>query len=217
MKQFTIMMTLILCAPLSLSAAPPIDAALRHVPRDTALVVVIPDLGGFVSGVNAFAKTSHTDEMVRVKPADVVGAPIDGHVEGLNLNGAYIVAMRPGQSGPLLIGTLSNPDAWKENAHAEELAGGMLKVQLHSQVWYANCIGNVGVIAKDQSTVRAALSADGRFAERLGADGRKMLSQNQVFVWADVAAWRDVLDGALSIGQGFVQLFSAMTDPEAQG
>ncbi|MCB9855055.1 MAG: hypothetical protein H6818_05150 [Phycisphaerales bacterium] len=217
MKHLFLIIAAVLFAPISALAEPPVDAALRHVPKDTALIVAIPDLSGFVSGVNAFGKSSHLEELVRLNAADVVGGPLGGHIEGLDLNGAFIVAMRPGQAGPLLIGTLSSPDAWKQSANAEELADGMLKFQLRSQSWYANRIGNVGMIAKDEATVRAAMSADSRFAERMGADARAILSKHEVFIWADIAAWREVLDGAMSIGQGAMQLFSAMTDPEAEG
>lgn len=217
MKRLSLTIAFVLVAPLAAFAEAPIDAALQHVPNNAALVVIIPDVGQLADHVSAFGKSSGIDALSTIHSADVFGKLFEGHVDGLDPNGACIVAMRPGWVYPIIVSTLSDSDTWKPKAGAEGLAEGFVPFHVDSKTWYGTRFGHVGMCTRVYADLRDAMANSAGFADRMTSDCRKMLANHQVVVWADVPAWSDVLEGALTVGQGTMHLMTAMSDPDAQG
>lgn len=217
MRTYFASAALLLCVPMTAVAKSPVDAVLKQVPEDAALVVVIPDFQKFTSSLVAFGGAAGIDQLAEMDGPGLMSKMLDGHVEGLDLRGAFVLAMKPGQKDVLLIGTVSNPDLWKKAAKAEDVDEDVAAFRMHGERWYAGGVGNVGILAKREATLRAALTSDGRFRKRFAPHGERMLKDNQLVVWADVAAWRPLAEGVVTMADGFMQMAVAMSDPKAQG
>jgi hypothetical protein len=217
MTRHLITLMLVLCLPLTAFGRSPVDALLKQVPDDAALVIVVPSFHELEAGVIAFGKAAEIKDLAKLKPGDMMDEMLDGNVEGLDPRGAFLAVMKPGESRPLLLGTLSDPDAWQAGAEAEEIKPGVMRVDMHDETWFVGRVGKVGIIAPDEATLQTAMKPAGKFPEHFASGGAAMLKDHAVVLWADVARWRPLIEPSLMVARGFMQMGMVASDPEAEG
>ena len=200
----------------------PVDQALRHVPTDAALALIVPDFDAVISGLNAFGNGAGLDSLAELKGIEILDGPLDGNVVGIDLDGPLVVAMLPVPRDPVLIVSLKEAEVWKQAVGAEpagaEMVDTMLwKFQMHGEPWFAALVDNFAILAEDAEVVKNAAAGIDVFGPRLAVHGDTWLTDHQLIFWADVEQWQTLIQPAVGIAEGLFQMSIAMSDPEAEG
>jgi len=207
--------SLLVTAPLALAQMPDAtEPLLARVPADAALVVVIPSVEKLLAGAAAFGQGIGAEDLAKLNPRALLEKLDDATaLDGLDIDGPCTWAQVPNQAGPVILCRLKDADAWKQASHARELEDGLLAVRFLGESNYAAIRNDVLVLAEEREIVQGALAADGKFAARFRAAAGTHLAKCQVVAYADLTAWRPVVDGALTALGMYLQMSTAMSCP----
>lgn len=198
---------LLLMSALSLSAAaqdgaaepgtgqPTLDDLLKLVPEGPALVAAVPDFGEVVGGLGELGAIIGVNDLVELDAdellTDLELDEIVGTWRGrVRTDGPFVFVLMDPEADPLLLCAATEP----AQVPSEE------PVQFR---------GNIMVAARDAGILRAALSADGKFAQRFQQQARSLLDRHDVALLFNVPSWSAQIDQVLSLGEMFSQMGAA--------
>ncbi|MHC5108365.1 MAG: hypothetical protein ACYTHJ_00635 [Planctomycetota bacterium] len=217
MKPHLITIILGACIPMTTLAGTPIDPALKHVPTDMAMVVAVPDWDDFSKGLHDFGLEAGINALVEFDTTNLIAHFLGGELKDLSPRGTVLMALKPGPVEPLFVGRLLNPQIWEKPRKPEANDDGVLTLKIGEESWFAGHIGTIDMIAKTREVLRTAMNADGSFVARFAPVSETVLQGRQLIVWADVNAWRPIIEPAFLVGEGLLQMSTAMSDPKAHG
>ena len=193
-----------------------VEQALRYVPDKAGAVVVVRDLGAFVSGLAAFGKAAAIDDLAKLDTQAVLSEMefLPAAAE-LRTNAPLVAVMAPNFESPLILLTLRNPDEWKKAVGAEVGTDELLKITANDVVLTAAIKDRTLILSPESAAVTSALESGGKFAQRF-AKQTGPLTDKPILLWVDVQAWKSqALDG-LNMIQGFVAMGMMAAGPDAQ-
>jgi hypothetical protein len=197
MRRLITRLILVVTLPLSAAAQvgsdeptagkPTLDELLKLVPDGPALVAVVPDFGevvgglgelGAIIGVNDLVDLDADDLLTDLELDEIVGTWRD-HVR---TDGPFVFVLMDPDTDPLLLCAATEP----------------ARVPVDEPVQFR---GNIMIAARDAEVLRAALSADGKFAPRFEKQAHGMLDRHDVALLFDVRSWSAQIDQILSLGE----------------
>lgn len=201
-------------------AQAPAENVLKYVPDNAAMAIVVPSLDKLGSAVSSFAAAIEVPRMPKLDAKAVVESILSEtfeHSDGLDTTGTFVLAVVPAEEfKPVFICRLSDPAAWKTNAEKAE-EGDLYKTIVQGDDWLAAIKDDVLILCQDESVIRAALSAKGKFAAMLESRSRGLFEKNQVVFLADVPAWKQKIDQSLMMADQMVQFGMMMSaGPQAK-
>lgn len=190
-----------------LHAAPPPNEALQRVlqrvPAQPDFLVIVPRLDALFDGLQSFTQAIDARGAKELR-FEALAAEVLGPGKDLVLAaGPFLLAQNAGQEEPLLYALLKPNAEW---AGAEE-AGRVGDVTFYrfADGRQAAQLGNdVVVFARERRTIEAVAGSAQFLADHLPEGVAELLPKQDLVVWANVPAWRDMLRFGLAfISQSF--------------
>jgi hypothetical protein len=204
-------------ATTSAVALPPqVERALRYVPDDTHLAVVVPSVDALVVGLSAFGKATGLPDVAEVTARGLLDKVLDQGAAALDTTGPLLLALTAGHDEPLLIAALKSDESWKAATQPTVLRDDVLLYEFGPDRYVAASVGGVAIFAREKAELRRALDATGAFGPRLVREAGALLSQRQVVFYADVTAWQDTIDTRLDLVAQATSVGMVAAGPEGE-
>lgn len=206
-------LTLALHAVCAWAQEPPAERALRFVPDDAALVVIVPNVEALTQGLSGFGEAVAIRKLSNIRAEQILAAgDLLDTLDGLDPAGAFVLALSPRGSEPLVIATIRDADTWKRAAGCGETDCGLLRMPRSCGVCGFVAIQDGHLLVSDNpKMIKRALAAKGQMLTRFGPQIKTLLSEQQVILLTDVAPWRPIVDSMLTLAMGYVQLGMAVS------
>lgn len=211
MKRLTVLTLALLAACSSVLAESPVDRLLAYIPEDAAVVVVAPSAARLAEGVSAFGRAIAVDDLAEFDPHEVLSGCAIEELTGLDVEGPWALAWAPSRPAPLCLGLLKNQDAWLKAVAATPVEPGLWTVTIAGTPGTAGIRDGLLMFSDDEEIVRAALTADGRVAERFGADFARWAQTHHLTVGVRVAPCLPLVTPVLRMVQASAQMGMAMS------
>lgn len=201
-----------------LSAAPPIEKLLEHIPESAGAVLFTPSLEKLAARVAEFGRSSGIDELTKVTPERLIEDVVDVRV-GLDTSGPFaIMLLTEDSDSPALVACLKDEAAWKKAAEAkpgEGAAADYLTLEWHGETAYAVAKDELLLIGSTIEELRSLIRPTSSAAERLKADGPRMETAHLVG-YVSVSPWREMLAQGFDAFGGMLEMGMQMTAQNAQ-
>lgn len=195
-------------------AEPGLERVLRHIPDDTHLLLLVPRIDKFASGVAAFGKATGLGELAEFMPRSALDELLGKSSAAIDPAGPLAVALSATEEEPLLIAAVNLDAGWQGTTQPARLRDGTLVYEFGAERFVATTTDGVAVFAREKGELRRALEASGKFVDRLepnpGGDA------HQVLVYVDVPAWRDVVGTQMAVLMQCMAMGMAASDPDAE-
>lgn len=187
------------------------EEALRHVPSDAGLAIVVPSMDALAGGLVEFGKAAGIDELTTMDVRKELLAKLEGRTLGLDTGGAFVVVVKPW----LLIGTLPDPAVFAKDVQGEDAGDGLIQFELDGRACFAGKTGRLGIIGADRTAVQSALEAKGEFSTCFEPDAQSFVDRGQIALLCDMQVWKPFFDPMLQVAEGFLDMGAAMAgDPD---
>lgn len=215
MKRCCWLIGLVLTVSASLFAGSSLERALKHVPENTGVVVILPSLDGITKGVNAFGKAIDMEEMIKF---DIVEAmDFEDEVgEGFKVvdrKGAFLLTVTSDAEEGVGIFEVTDPSVFEKMEGATKDDDGVISV-LSPEERYYGVVGNLILVAKEKSLVRSALKSDGKTGEMIRKTAGDLLDKSQALVYVDTLAMKSKLDEGFMMFEQMAPMMAAMMGPQ---
>ncbi|MBU0637629.1 MAG: hypothetical protein KKB50_02095 [Planctomycetes bacterium] len=214
MRSLLVLIGFCLALPLTASADTAIDTALKHVPDDVGVVVIIPSLDKLASGLADFGKAIGLDELAEINVAEFAEEHFEDMADVLDLKGGFLMAMSPTMEQPLVMLPITSEKAWQEALEAKKLENGMYSFELDLEDAYGAVKGNLLIVAGDEQTLQTALDSSGKFAQRFKQNAGKLVEQNQVVVYVKLEPWQPMIMQGFAMVEPMMQMVMMQGGPE---
>jgi len=198
------------------SPSPHVASILRYVPDDAHLVVLVPSLDGLVQGIAGFGKAIGVEDMADVDLHDILEEALGEAVDGLAGAGAFALVMSADYEEPLLIASLAKSDVWARDTKPSSLRDNVQLFEFGESRYVAAMIGDVAVFAREKDDLPRALDAKGTFRKRFMAAAGSSLSDRQVVLYVDVAAWKEFIEAQMNVAAQAMSMGMAAAGENAE-
>lgn len=224
--RFHIVLLMVACLPLAGALGQTADSGstdlpaglmrvLQHVPDDTHLVLVAPEIGKLFKGVAAFGSAIGVDEVADVSAEELLEDVLGDEARAVDMRGPGLLALSAERDDPLIILTLRSAEPLREKYGEPAKLEDAALYQLDDERSVAVIGDGITIIGRDKSEVKLAVVAKGEFTRRLMPPVRRMLGERQLVFWADMRAWRPKIQQTTSFVAQSMYMGLAAAGPEA--
>lgn len=215
MKRVYWLIGIVLGATASLFADSSLQRALKHVPEDTGVVVILPSLDGVTKGVNAFGRAIDMDEMANFDIVEEMDfkEEVGEAAMVVDRKGAFLLTITSEAEEGIGIFEVTDPSVFEKMEGATKDDDGIISIMLPEERHYG-VVGNLILVAKDKPLVRAALKADGKVGEAIRKAAGDMLEKSQALVYVDTLAMKSKLDEGFMMFEQMAPMMTAMMGPQ---
>ncbi len=204
-------------APTTQMVMPPgLEHALKCVPDDTHLAVVVPNLEELAVGCGAFGRAIGAEPMSAESVTDRLRRLLGERVADLDRTGPLILAVPAENANPVMIGMVNGVGTWQAAPRPAELPEDVRLFEVGDEHWAAVTKDRVAILAREKEDLQRALRASGRFASRWTQQATDQWAGRQIVLWIDVPAWRGLVEERLAVVTQGIHLGMAAAGPEAE-
>ena len=188
---------------------------LSHVPADTHLLLIVPNVKQLVDGINAFGRSADIGFLEDLQVATLLEDSLGDALSVVREAGPAALALSAERQEPLIFATVNHDQPWKVGGDANRLD------DLPYCEFKEGCCAvlfddRVAVFGRDKAELRRALSGASVFPERLGPYAQQALASDQLVFWADLPAWRPLIQQSLGFVAQTMYMGLAAAGPDAE-
>jgi hypothetical protein len=194
---------------------PGLERVLRHIPDDTHLLLLVPRIDQFATGVAAFGKASGLRELAEFTPRSALDDLLGKSAAAIDSAGPLAIVLSATDDEPLLIAALNADSAWQGATQPARLRDGVLVYEFGTERFVATTTDGVAIFAREKCELRRAVEASGKFVARLTPD-LSSGGARQMLLHIDVPAWRELVGTQVTVLMQCMAMGMAASDPDAE-
>lgn len=211
MRPLALLITVVLVAAVPTSAAPGVDALIKHIPDDAGLALVVPNFETALAGMRSFVQAiGDPDNASQELTTEAVLKNAPGGPAAWNPAAPFVLAVMPEYDAAVMLVPTPDMGAWRSAVQPRETEDGLLAFDHDGAEVFVATRENILCMSDNQRAVRAAVNATGKFAIRYHDHAEALARAHHAVVYIDIPSWKVMLDQNLQMGEMMMQMAASM-------